>query len=130
MEQLKGQIKTITRNGTFTPDSGYNGFSSITVDVNTVHNQDISIGENGTYEPEEGYTGFGKVTVDINTVNNTNLTVTPKTTDQTFTPPSPYTGYETVTVNKVTSSIDSNIKAANIKKNITIFALQVNLQKQ
>ena len=123
LEQLKGQVKTITRNGTFTPDSGYNGFSSVTVDVNTVHNQDISIGENGIYEPEEGYTGFSKVTVDINTVNNTNLTVTPKTTNQTFTPPSPYTGYEKVTVNKVTSSIDSNIKAANIKKNITILGV-------
>lgn len=88
-----------------------------------IHNQDINIEENGIYEPEEGYTGFGKVTVDINTVNNTNLTVTPKTTNQTFTPPSPYTGYETVTVNKVTSSIDSNIKAANIKKNITILGV-------
>ena len=128
LTELKGQTKTITANGTFTPDSGYNGFTSVTVNVNTVKNQDKTITANGTYTPDNGYTGFGKVTVNINTVNNTNLTVTPKTTSQSFTPASPYTGYGTVTVNAVTSAIDSNITAANIKSGVKILGVTGTLQ--
>lgn len=96
LTELKGQTKTITANGTYTPDSGYNGFTS--------------------------------VTVNINTVNNTNLTVTPKTTSQSFTPASPYTGYGNVTVNAVTSAIDSNITAANIKSGVKILGVTGTLQ--
>lgn len=128
LTELKGQTKTITANGTYTPDSGYNGFTSVTVNVNTVKNQDKTITANGTYTPDNGYTGFGKVTVNINTVNNTNLTVTPKTTSQSFTPASPYTGYGTVTVNAVTSAIDSNITAANIKSGVKILGVTGTLQ--
>lgn len=125
---LRGQTKTITANGTYTPSSGYNGFTSVTVDVDTVKNQDKTITANGTYTPDAGYTGFGTVTVNINTVNNTNLTVTPKTTSQSFTPASPYTGYGTVTVNAVTSAIDSNITAANIKSGVKILGVTGTLQ--
>ena len=128
LTELKGQTKTITANGTYTPDSGYNGFTSVTVNVNTVKNQDKTITANGTYTPDNGYTGFGKVTVNINTVNNTNLTVTPKTTSQSFTPASPYTGYGNVTVNAVTSAIDSNITAANIKSGVKILGVTGTLQ--
>lgn len=128
LTELKGQTKTITANGTYTPDSGYNGFTSVTVNVNTVKNQDKTITANGTYTPDNGYTGFGKVTVNINTVNNTNLTVTPKTTSQSFTPASPYTGYGKVTVNAVTSAIDSNITAANIKSGVKILGVTGTLQ--
>lgn len=132
LTELKGQTKTITANGTYTPDSGYNGFTSVTVNVNTVKNQDKTITANGTYTPDAGYTGFGKVTVNINTVNNTvnntNLTVTPKTTSQSFTPASPYTGYGNVTVNAVTSAIDSNITAANIKSGVKILGVTGTLQ--
>lgn len=132
LTELKGQTKTITANGTYTPDSGYNGFTSVTVNVNTVKNQDKTITANGTYTPDAGYTGFGKVTVNINTVNNTvnntNLTVTPKTTSQSFTPASPYTGYGNVAVNAVTSAIDSNITAANIKSGVKILGVTGTLQ--
>lgn len=126
--ELKGQTKTITANGTYTPDTGYNGLTSVTVDVDTVKNQDKTITKNGTYTADEGYTGLGTVTVNINTVNNTTLTATPKTTAQTFTPASPYTGYSKVTVNAVTSSIDSNIVAANIKKGTTILGVTGTLE--
>ena len=128
LTELKGQTKTITANGTYKPDTGYNGFTSVTVNVNTVKNQDKTITANGTYTPDSGYTGFGKVTVNINTVNNTNLTVTPKTTSQSFTPASPYTGYGKVTVNAVTSAIDSNITAANIKSGVKILGVTGTLQ--
>ena len=128
LEELKGQTKRITSNGTFTPGTGYNGFTSVEVAVDTVRNQDITITTNGVYNPDEGYTGFGTVTVDINTVNNTDITISPSTSSQEFTPPSPYTGFETVTVNPVTSAIDPNIKAENIVKDVTILGITGNYQ--
>ena len=51
----------------------------------------------------------------ISTVNNTTLSVTPSASAQSFTPSNPYTGYGTVNVEAVTSSIDANITAGNIK---------------
>lgn len=96
LEPLSGETKTITANGTYTPSSGYNGFTSVTVEVDTVNNQELTINQNGTYTPDEGYTGFSSVTVDINTVNNQELTVT---TNGTYTPEDGYTGFSTVVVN-------------------------------
>jgi len=125
--ELRGQERTISANGTFLPDSGYNAITSVTVDVDTVHNQQITILENGTYVPDESHTGFDEVTVDINTVNNTNITINPQTTTQNITVQEPYTGYETIKVNPVTSSIDSNIKNTNIKSGITILGVAGNV---
>ena len=154
LTELKGQTKTITANGTYTPDTGYTGFTSVTVNVDTVNNQDKTITANGIYTPDEGYTGFGTVTVDINTVNNTDITittngtytpsapytgfgtvkvdvssklstlsVTPKTTAQTLTPAAGMLGFNKVNVSAVTSAIDSNIKAENIKQGVTILGV-------
>ena len=100
----------------------------VTGTLTELKGQTKTITANGTYTPDAGYTGFGKVTVNINTVNNTNLTVTPKTTSQSFTPASPYTGYGKVTVNAVTSAIDSNITAANIKSGVKILGVTGTLQ--
>ena len=58
------QTLHITKNGTYTPDEGYTGFSEVSVDINTVNNTDITITENGTYTPDPPYTGFGQVTVE------------------------------------------------------------------
>ena len=54
-------------------------------------------------------------------------TATPTTSQQTITPD---TGYElsSVTVNAVTSSIDSNIQAGNIKKDVTILGVTGTLE--
>lgn len=125
--ELVGQERTITANGTIVPDRGYNGITKLVANIDTVRNQDITIIENGTYTADSGYTGFGTVEVDINTVNNTNITINPTTTTQNITVQEPYTGYETIKVNPVTSSIDSNIKAANIKSGVTVLGVAGNV---
>ena len=51
------------------------------------------------------------------------LTVTPSTTAQTLTPPSGTDGYNTVKVNAVTSAIDSDIVAGNIKSGVNILGV-------
>lgn len=122
-EEINTTTEYITSNGIYTPQSPYNGFSSIEVDVNTVNNTDIIINSNGVYTPPNPYTGFERVEVDINTVNNTNITIHPSINEQIITPENPYTGFETITVNPVTSAIDNNIQPSNIKKNITILGI-------
>lgn len=52
-----------------------------------------------------------------------NVTVSPKTTEQTITPSEGYDGIGQIKVNAVTSSIDGNIKAENIKKGVTILGV-------
>lgn len=55
--------------------------------------------------------------------NTTILNVTPSTSAQTFTPSSGVVGYDTVNVSAVTASIDQNIVASNIKKDVTILSV-------
>ena len=63
--EIKNQDITIKENGTFTPDDGYTGFGSVTVETEIAKNQDITITENGTYTPASGFTGFGTVKVEV-----------------------------------------------------------------
>lgn len=51
-------------------------------------------------------------------------TVTPSTSEQTITAGTGYNGLGTVTVSAVTSAIDSNIKASNIKNGVTILGVE------
>lgn len=51
------------------------------------------------------------------------MSVTPTTSAQTLTPTSPKNGFTEVSVSAVTSSIDSNISAGNIKKDIVILGV-------
>ena len=57
-------------------------------------------------------------------INNQNKAVDSSTNSQSITYDSGYTGLGTVTVNAVTSEIDSNIQAGNIKNGITILGVQ------
>jgi len=90
-----------------------------------VKNQNKTITENGVYTADSGYTGLGRVSVNVETTEPTlaSLTVTPSTTAQTITPPSGTDGYNTVSVNAVTASIDSDIVAENIKKDVEILGV-------
>ena len=92
LTELKGETRSVSltssSGNTFTPSSGKNGITSITV-----------------------------------TPNNQARTVTPTTSQQSLTVGSGYSGNGTITVNAVTSSIDNNITAGNIKKDITILGV-------
>lgn len=59
----------------------------------------------------------------INDVKNQAKNATPTTTEQDITPDTGYTGLSKVTVAAVTSAIDSNIIAENIKKDVTILGV-------
>lgn len=62
------------------------------------------------------------------TINNKDVTVTPAPIAQTLTVPEGYTGYGTISVDAVTSSIDNNIQAGNIKSGVTILGVEGTLQ--
>lgn len=62
------------------------------------------------------------------TINNLDVTVNPSVTEQTLTVPEGYTGYGTITANPVTASIDNNIVAGNIKKDVDILGVTGTLQ--
>lgn len=87
--ELNGETRTATltssAGNTFTPSSGKNAITSITV-----------------------------------TPNNQARSVTPSTSSQTLSVNSGYSGNGTISVSAVTASIDSNIQAGNIKKDVTI----------
>lgn len=65
----------------------------------------------------------------IDTVNNEDLTVNPMTSVQTFTPTQGHTGFGEVNVNAVTSTIDSNIQAGNIKQGVEILGVTGTLEE-
>lgn len=62
--------------------------------------------------------------VDLDIMHNlTTLSVTPTTSAQSITPESPVDGYSSVSVSAVTSAIDQNIVAGNIKKDVEILGV-------
>lgn len=69
----------------------------------------------------------GKV-LELNGPNISSLNVTPTTSAQTITAPSGTDGYSPINVSAVTSSIDANITAGNIKKDVTILGVTGTLE--
>lgn len=61
------QNKTITSNGLYSADNGYDGFKNVTVNVpdRKINLQNKTVTENGTYTADSGYDGLGNVTVDV-----------------------------------------------------------------
>ena len=88
-----------------------------------INNRDINITSNGNYTPGDGYTGFNVVRVQVPEFVYESLTVNPKTVDETYTPTTGVNGFNEVIAKKVTASIDSNIKAENIKQGISILGV-------
>ena len=90
-----------------------------------INNENITVTSNGTYTAGEGYTGLG--TVDVNVADipavTEELNVTPTTSAQTIRPEEGKDGFNPVNVAAVTSSIDANITAGNIKKDVTILGV-------
>lgn len=97
--------------------------------------KELNYTQNGEYTvtPEQGVDGFSSIDVTVNVpsdINNQNKSVNPSTSSQTVEADSGYSGLGTVTVNAVTSSIDANISAGNIKKDITILGVTGNYDPQ
>ena len=95
-------------------DSGYTGLGTVTVGGDT----DLVAGN-----IKSGINIFG-VVGSVVEANNTTTTITPTTSSQTVTPDSPYNGFSSVTVPAVTSTIDANITAANIKSGVEILGVE------
>ena len=109
---------------TYTADEGYDALASVTVPaVTAAIDYDIQpsnikkgvsiLGVTGTYEPAPSMT---------------NKSITPTTSTQIIRPDSGYSTMDQVTVGAVTSSIDSDIKSYNIKKDIEILGVKGTLE--
>lgn len=110
-ENIKKGVEILKVKGTYEgggPAEPVN--EDITLDSSTVQ-QSVRAGE--------GYTGLGTVTVNPYTLDT--KTVDPSTTA--FTVNSSADGLSSVTLNAVNSSIDANITAGNIKKDVTILGV-------
>ncbi|MBO7712560.1 MAG: hypothetical protein J6S85_03270 [Methanobrevibacter sp.] len=86
-----------------------------------------------TVVPDPGMYGLSKVDITIDVpsdVHNQTATVDPSTSQQVVEPEEGYTGLSSVTVNAVTSAIDQNIAAGNIKKDVSILGVTGNYDPQ
>lgn len=101
---------------------------SVGVEIN---NQDITITENGVYTASAGYTGIGTATVNVPQTEPVieSISITPTTSEQTITASGGTDGYSPITVDAVTSSIDSNITAGNIKSGVSILGVTGNVKE-
>lgn len=118
------QSKTITPtklNQTITPDAGYDALSSVIVNgVTSDIDSNITAGNIKEGVSILGITGTLKP---VAAPNLQNKSATPLTTNQTIEPDEGYDGLSYVNISKVDSSIDSNIVAGNIKKDISILGV-------
>ena len=105
-------------------DTTYYGLGTVTVapipDNYVIPTGNVSITSNGTHNVS------GKVNAVVNVKPALEAkTVSPMTTSQVITPSSAdYYGLSKVTVNAVDSTIDSNIKASNIVKGVSILGVE------
>lgn len=92
--------------------------------VSAVQTETKNISKNGTYTPSAGK-WFSAVSVNVPAQSfvTQSKTVSPTTSNQTITPDSGYNGLSKVIINAVTSSIDPDIQASNIKKGVEILGV-------
>lgn len=139
-------VKSTTSQQTVSPDSGYDGFSSVTVSPIKLQAKSVSPLTTSTKVfPDASYDGLSQVTV--NKMDLVSKTVTPTNEKQTVQPGAGYDGLSSVVVNAApleTKNItqtgtftpssgkvgfsqvtvnDSNLVAANIKKGVSIFGV-------
>ena len=112
------------KGGTVTVDGGS---SQLATDIGTItelkgetRSVSLTSSSSQTYTPSSGKNGITSITV---YPNNLSKTINPTTSQQTFNVPSGYSGHGQVKVNAVTSSIDSDIQAGNIKQGVNILGV-------
>lgn len=110
-------VKSTTSQQTVSPDSGYDGFSSVTVSPIKLQAKSVSpLTTSAKVFPDAGYDGLSQVTV--NKMDLVSKTVTPTNEKQTVLPGAGYDGLSSVVVNG-----DTNLVAANVKKGTSIFGV-------
>lgn len=121
LEDLK-TVNPVKAGSIVVPSSGYDAMEQVKINPVTASidsniqpqniKKDITIlGVEGTYEPEP----------------TQEKTVTPKTNKQVIQPDEGYSGLSKVTVQEVTSDIDSDIKSSNILDGVTILGVTGNV---
>lgn len=100
------------------PGDGFDGLSKVTVEPYTLDSKTVN-SSTSQQTVTSNADGLSSVTVEPYTLDS--KAVDPSTTQQVVT--SSADGLSSVTVNAVTSSIDSNIQADNIKKDVTILGV-------
>ena len=118
-----GQIESLnvtptTSAQTITAPSGVDGYNPINVSAVTA-NIDNNIVSNNIVSGVSILGVNGSATI----LNGETVNITPTTSQQIITPTSPKNGITQATVAAVTSSIDSNIIAENIKKDVPILGV-------
>ena len=156
--KIENEDITVTRNGVYQASDGYTGLGIVTVQTDSVNNQEKSVNPEiftQILEPDQGYTGFSKVTInpvtssiDENIQNGniksgvtilgvsgnvielkaTPIDIEPKTYLRAITPNSPYNGFSIINAYPVTKDIDQNIQEQNIKSGITILGVTGNYE--
>lgn len=123
--ELKGETKTITpttAQQTITPSSGKNGMTEVTVSaVDASIDPDIQASN-----IKQGVDILG-VTGNVVELNGQVKIANPSTSAQTIRPDANKNAITEVTVNPVTSSIDNNIQAGNIKSGVSILGVNGNV---
>lgn len=111
---------TSTSATTFSPQSGYDGMSSITVKPNLQSKSVTLSSSSATVSPDSGYSGLSSVTARTN--NQSTQYVIPASYPQNISPSSGYSGLSGVYVYG-----DSNLISENIKSGISIFGVNGSL---
>ena len=117
-------ITPTTSQQTITAPSGTDGYSPITVSaVDDTIDSNITSGN-----IKSGVTILG-VNGSVVELDGEQINITPTTSQQIITPTSPKNAITQATVSAVTSSIDANITAGNIKKDVTILGVTGNVEE-
>lgn len=109
-----------TRQQTITPDSGYDGLSQVT--VNAIQTETKTATPSTSQQNIDATSGKYMTRVTVSAIQTETKIATPSTSQQTVIPTSGKFLTQ-VDVSAVTSSIDANITAGNIKKDVSILGV-------
>ena len=105
-----------------TPDSGYAGFSKVTIAPYTLQAKSAVVSSaTQTVTADAGYDGLSSVTVPA--YNLQSITINPSTAAQTITPSAGWAGIASAYVAPVTATIDPNIQPGNIASGKSILGV-------
>lgn len=146
--KIENEDITVTQNGVYEASEEYTGLGTVTVQVDSVNNQDKTVYPTiyqQIVQADQGYSGIGTVTItpvtyaidnniqagniksgvnilgvqgSVTELNGTSLSITPTAASQSHTPTAPNNAFTSVSV-----AGDQNLVAGNIVKDVTIFGV-------